>query len=189
MSDGPYRSLPMSRSWKRLAEFSENLNFGTADTCAAAIDALDKTWRANVPTAVIGGLRNVFLEKQSGLFSDQHVEEVEALSSMVDGHGVGKLLIDHAVCVLQEGGCGETGLLAAAERTLTAWGARASRQIEEHYLRKAPALLTRQVRERVEQALGTADRRALGRQLCDLGSGAARPRSLKHKGIDDGVPL
>lgn len=189
MSDGPYRSLPMSRSWKRLAEFSENENFGSVDTCAAAVNALEKTWRSDVPATVVDGLRQLFLEQQPGLFSDQRVQEIEALTPKAAGHGIGKLLVDNAVWVLQEGGSGESGLVEAAERALTACGARASRQIEEHYLRKASASLTKQVRGRVEQALGTADRRALARQLCGLAPGAAKRPPLKHKDIDDGVPL
>jgi GNAT superfamily N-acetyltransferase len=189
MSDGPYRSLPMSRSWKRLAEFSENENFAFVDTCAAAVNALEKTWRSDVPATVIEGVRKVFLEKQSTLFSDQRVEEVEALAPKAAGHGIGKLLLEHTICVMHEGGSGESGLVEATERALTAYGARTSRQIEEHYLRKASAPLTKQVSKRVEQALGNADRRALARQLCGLESGAARRPSLKHKDIDDGVPL
>lgn len=189
MSDGPYRSLPMSRSWKRLAEFAENVNFGGADMCAAAADALEKTWRKDVPDALMAGVCKVFLEPQSGLFADQRLEEIEALSRLAAGHGIGRLFIDHAAMVVQEGHSGESGLIEATQRALTACGARASRQIDEHYLRKAPATLTRQVRERVWQALSAADRRALARLLCGLEAGTARRPSLKHKDLDDGVPL
>lgn len=77
----------------------------------------------------------------------------------------------------------------AVERTLTAIGATATRQIEEHYLRKAVTPLTRQVVGRVEDALENSDKRALARRLCGLESAASRRASLKHKGIDDGVPL
>ncbi len=189
MSDGPHRSLPMSRSWKRLAEFAENENFESADTCAAAVVALERTWRAEMPPALIDGVRRVFLEKQSGLFADQRIDDAEALSSETAGYGFGKLLLEHALGVLHEGRSGEDGLEEATKRALTACGARASRSIEEHYVRKAPASLTKQVRGRIEHALGTADLRALARQLSGLEPGAANRPSLKHKDIDDGVPL
>ena len=189
MSDGPYRSLPMARCWKRLAKFSENENFGDPDIRAAAIDALGKTCRVSVPADVIDGLRNVFLGLQAGLFSDQRAEAVEALRPLASGHSVGKLLLDHAACVLREGGGGEDGLTEATERMLTAVGEAFTRQIEEHYLREAPAPRTRRVVGRAEQALAAADKRTLARQLCGLDAGTSRRSSLKHKDIDDGVPL
>lgn len=189
MSDGPYRSLPMSRCWKRLAEFSENENFGNADICAAAVKALERTCRSALPAEVMEGLRNVFLEQRAGLFADQGVESIEALRPLTAGHGIGKLLLDHATCVLHEGGGGESGLTEAAERMLTAVGASATRQIEEHYVRETATSLTRRIVGRVEQALDTADKRTLARQLCGLEPGAPTRSSLKRKDIDDGVPL
>lgn len=189
MSDGPYRSLPMSRCWKRLAEFAQNENFGHADICAAAVEALERTCRSALPAEVMEGLRGVFLAQQAGLFSERRVESVEALRPLADGHAIGKLFLDHATCVLHEGGEGENGLTEAAERTLTAVGATHTRQIEEHYVRVAATSFVRRVVGRVEQALDTADKRTLARQLCGLEPGTARRASLKHKDIDDGVPL
>lgn len=189
MSDGPYRSLPMSRCWKRLAEFSENENFGSADMCVAAVKALERTCRKGLPAEVTEGLRSVFLEQQPGLFANQRTEAVEALRPLAAGNAIGKLLLDHAASVLHEGGGGESGLTEAAVRMLTAVGASFTLQIEEHYVRDAIPTLTRQVVSRIEQALDTADKRTLARQLCGLEAVAARRVSLKHKDIDDGVPL
>ncbi|HLX26879.1 MAG TPA: hypothetical protein VKV24_00115 [Casimicrobiaceae bacterium] len=189
MSDGPYRSLPMSRCWKRLAEFSENENFGNADICAAAVEALKRTCRSALPAELTEGLRSAFVEQQARLFSDQRVESVDALRPLAAGRGIGKLLLDHATCVLNEGGEGESGLTKAAERMLTAVGASHTRQIEEHYVRQGASPLTQRVVSRVEQALDSADKRTLARQLCGLEPGVARHSPLKRKDIDDGVPL
>lgn len=189
MSDGPYRGLPMSRFWKRLAEFSENENFGRADLCAAATDALERTCRKAVPAEVTDGLRSAFLEQQAGLFADRRVDAVEALRPLAAGHALGNLLLDHAVRVLYDGVGGESGLIMAAERMLMAVGANVTRQIDEHYAREAAKLLRRQVVNRVEQALDDIDKASLARQLYRLEAGAARRPSLKHKDLDDGVPL
>lgn len=129
MSDGPYRSLPMSRDWKRLAEFSENENFDRADTCAAATNALAGTWRNEVPVVVVKGIRGVFLEQQPGLFIDAQISKMQALMEESAGYGFGRLLTDHAVAVLNEGRCGEAGLVEATRRALDAYSARAARQI------------------------------------------------------------
>ena len=76
MSDGPYRSLPMSRAWKRLAKFSENENFAGDDMCAAAVRALEETLRSDVPAQVLERLCGVFLEQLGGLFSDVRIEAI-----------------------------------------------------------------------------------------------------------------
>lgn len=189
MSDGPYRSLPMSREWKRLAEFSENENFDRADTCAAATRALESTWRNEVPVVVIKGIRDVFLERQPGLFIDAQITKMHALWEESAGYGFARLLTDHAVAVLNEGTCGEAGLVEATRRTLDAYAGRAGRHIEEHYCRKASARLTRQVRERIANAIDAADFDQLARHCAGLDRGAIRTGSFKHSEIDDGVLL
>lgn len=189
MSDGPYRSLPMSRSWKRLAEFSENENFGGDDVCAAAVRALGETLRTEVPAQVLKHLSGVFLEQQAGLFCDQRIEAIQAVRSLSAGHMIGKLLVDNAACVAEAGGFGEKGMVEVVERTLSAIGTRHARQIEEHYLRKGTVALTKRVLVRVQRAFDVADKSALARQLCGFESSTPMQSSRKYQGIDDGVPL
>lgn len=187
MSDGPYRSLPMSRGWKRLAKFAENANFDHADTAAAATHALLTTWRNEVPAAIVKGVRDVFLEREPGLFSDMRHTRIDAVVSDNAGYGLGRMLGAHASSVLSEGLTGEAGLCEATRRTLDTYTARANRQIEEHYCREASARLTRQVRERIGQAIATADLDALARQCAGLEPRARRSGVRKHAGIDEGV--
>ncbi len=190
MSDGPYRSLPMSRGWKRLAEFAENVNFDRADTSAAASHALKTTWTNEVPAIVVKGLRDVFLEKEPGLFADSRLARVEAMVADTAGYGLGRLLTAHASSVLVEGLTGEVGLTEATKRALESYAARSVRQIEEHYCRKASARLTAQIRTRISDAMGTADITTLARQCAGLEPRARRGSSIrKHVDIDEGVPL
>lgn len=190
MSDGPYRSLPMSRGWKRLAEFAENVNFDRADTCAAASHALKATWTNEVPAIVIQGLREVFFEKEPGLFSDTRLARIEAVVADAAGFGLGRLLAAHASSVLTEGLTGEAGLTEATKRALESCAARTVRQIEEHYCRKASARLTAQVRTRISDAIGSADITTLARQCAGLEPRVRLGRSVrKHVDIDAGVAL
>ncbi len=190
MSDGPYRSLPMSRGWKRLAEFAENANFDRTDTSTAASHALKTTWGNEVPAIVVKGLRDVFLEREPGLFADTRLAKIEAVVSDTAGYGLGRLLTAHASSVLAEGLTGEAGLAETTRRALESYAARAARQIEEHYCRKASARLTQQVRTRISEAIGTADIPALARQCAGLEPRARRGSSIrKHADIDEGVPL
>lgn len=187
MSDGPYRSLPMSRGWKRLAKLAENANFDRADTCAAATHALATTWRNEVPAAIVKGIREVF--REPGLFSDIGLARIDAVVSENAGYGLGRTLGAHASSVLTEGLTGEAALAEATRRTLESYGARATRHVEEHYCRKASAKLTQQVRERIGQAIGTADLNTLARQCAGLEPRARRSGVRKHVGIEEGVPL
>ncbi|HQC97285.1 MAG TPA: hypothetical protein PK306_16405 [Aquabacterium sp.] len=190
MSDGPYRSLPMSRGWKRLAEYAENANFDSADTCAAASHALETTWRNEVPAVVVNGLRDVFLDREPGLFPDARLAKIDAVAVAAAGYGLGRQLAAHASSVLAEGLTGEAGLAEATKRALDAYAARAARQIEEHYCRKASTKLTQQVRNRISSAIGAADFDTLARQCSGLEPRAMRRGGVrKHVDIDDGVPL
>lgn|GEM_PF-928373 len=190
MSDGPYKSLPMSRGWKRLAEFAENVNFDRTDTSAAASHALKTTWTNEVPAIVVKGLRDVFIEKEPGLFVDTRLARVEAVVADTAGYGLGRLLTAHALSVLAEGLTGEAGLTEAAKRALESYGARSVRQIEEHYCRKASARLTAQVRTRISAAIGSADIVTIARQCAGLEPRAHRGSNVrKHVDIDAGVAL
>jgi len=189
MSDGPFRSLPMSRGWKRLAKFAENANFDRADTRAAATHALATTWRNEVPAAIVKGIRDVFLEREPGLFSDMRLARIDAVVSDNAGYGLGRMLGAHASSVLTEGLTGEAGLAEATRRTIDTCIARATRQIEENYYREASAHLTQQVRERIAQAISTADLNTLTRQCAGLEPRARRSSVRKHADIDEGVPL
>lgn len=179
----------MARSWKRVAELAENENFECHDISVALLNALERTWRAEVPMAVVDGVRSAFLAKQSDLFPEQRVAPVKELLPEAAGHGFGRLLIDHAIGILHARGSGEIGLADATERALGAYGARAARQIDEHFHRKASHFLTTRVLARVEEALRVADLGTLARKLSGLAPRTAKHPSIKRRGIDDGVPL
>ena len=189
MSDGPYRSLPMSRKWKRLAQFAENQNFEPSDICNAAIAALANDWGGDVPFAVIDGIRGVLLEPQGGLFPERRIDQLEAMRRMTAGHGFARLLIDCTGAVVTAGGAGESALIEATSRALLARASRGFRQVEEHYYRKATDGLARSVRTRLEVGIPNDRIDALARELLNITSVPAQRRSMKRQDLDDGVPL
>ncbi len=189
MSDGPHRSLPMSRRWKRLAEFAENENFDPADISKAALRALAEDWHDGVPAPMMDGVRGVFLPQQAGLFPEQRIEPLEALEQMTAGHGLARLFVDCATASLNAGVTGEAALVDSLTNALVARAARGARQIEEHYCREATTALAKNVRARLEEGIRGVEFRGLARELLKLTPGTAERRSLKHQGLDDGVPL
>lgn len=190
MSDGPYKSLPMSRSWMRLAECAENENFDEEDTRAAVNHALATTWRNDVPDEVVQGVSGVFLEREPELFIEARIARIEAVVDAAAGSGLGRLFVAYASMVLAEGLTGPAALEETAKRALMASAASHARQIEEHYCRKASSRLTSQVSNRIRHSISTADMCSLARRCCGLErrsrKSSARP---KHTGIEDGVAL
>ena len=189
MSDGPYKSLPMSRAWKRIAEFAQNVNFEPADIAEGARLALMRDWRSNVPVFLIAGVREVFCGSQSTLFPEQRVEQLRAMDAQTRNQAFARLFLDCAVHRMECGDTGEAGLVLAAADALLGRGARGVRQVEEHYFRKSTAALAKSVRSRLEQAVTSAGLDRCARILLKLTPGPSRPSSMKHRGLEEGVPL
>lgn len=188
MSDGPYKSLPMSRAWKRMAEFAQNDNFEPAQIAGVATDALSRDWRANVPGDLIEAVRNIFCGAQSSLFNEQGAEQLRAMSTQTGNRTFAQLFLDCAALRMENEHTGEDGFVKAASDALLARGARGVRQVEEHYFRKASNSLAKSVRNRLEQGVASADIDACARHLLKV-SPTTRTPSLKRQGLDEGVPI
>lgn len=188
MSDGPYRSLPMPPGWRRFAEFAENRNFDPVDVCNAAVGALEEDWRLHVPPSVVEGIRKAFLDPQADLFADQRGRSLEELVPQTAGHGLGRLLLDHAVAKVRTGAVGEDALAEVGESALLTRGSRGIRQVEEHYCREGAGAQAKDVRGRLEDGCRAAPLNSLARELLQIGPRLPRA-SLKHDDLDDGVAL
>lgn len=189
MSDGPYKSLAMSRAWKRLAEFAQNDNFEPGHIAEAASRALMRDWRANVPAGLIAAVRKVFCGSQSTLFNEQLAEQLRAMGEQTGNRAFARLFLDCAVLRTESGQTGEVGFVQAAADSLLARGARGVRQVEEHYLRKSSASTAKSVRGRLEHGVTSADLASCARVLLKVSPSPTRRPSLRHQGIDEGVPL
>jgi hypothetical protein len=189
MSDGPYKSLPMSRAWKRLAEFVQNPSFEPGDIKEAARHALMRDWRANVPVGLIAAIREVFCGSQATLFAEQRVEQLRAMETQTRNQALARLFLDCAVLRMESGDTGEAGFVQAAADALMGRGARGVRHVEEHYFRKSTADLAKSIRRRLEQGVISADLDGCARILLKLTPGPSRRSSMKHRGLDEGVPL
>lgn len=188
MSDGPYRSLPMSTAWRRLAEFCENQNFEPADIRDVAIKALESDWRDGVPEQVLDDIRSLFLDPQGDLFAQQRIDRLEALRRSTAGHGIARLFLDCAAASFGNGGSGVEALAEVGTNTLLTRASRGMRQVEEHYFRSATTALATSVRSRLEEACRTAPVESLARDLLKVGPRVQR-ESSKHFDLDDGVSL
>ncbi len=186
MSDGPHRSLPMSRGWRKVAEYAGNETFASNDVRDALVTAIEQDWRKNISPGLIGSMQDVL--GGATLFSEDRIQTLEDLRQSVAGCAMGHVLIDHMVYAVSEGKSGETALQEAVICTATDWSARCARQVEEHYLRKSSTENAANVRSRIEEAMQKAPFTAMVSRLLNAESGPAL-RLVKHDGLDDEVPL
>lgn len=186
MSDGPHRSLPMRPAWKKVAEYADNEAFAAEDVCDAVVDAVEKDWRKDISAGLVASIRDVL--GGTTLFSEDTIQSLEDLRQTTSGSAMGNALLDHLTCAIGEGRSGQAALEEAMTNTSIDQSARCARQVEEHYLRKSSIENTQSVRQRVEEAIQSADFRSLAGQILDPELKSVR-RIKKHDGLDDGVKL
>ena len=70
MSDGPHRSLPMRKGWKRVAQSADNPAFGTDEIRDAILPALEEDCRGEISPEFLSGLRSVCADQEASLFKN-----------------------------------------------------------------------------------------------------------------------
>ena len=189
MSDGPHKSLQMSRKWKRVAERIYNEAYSPEEARDALMVSVKEDWRQQIPESFVNEVQNVLSDGQSDLFCDQNVQKLELLRAEVAGCPVAGGFLDYVVQAVAKGFSGEDALLESACQVITDLTARGARQVEEHYRRESPRNGVTDVRQRTEEAIGRLDTTTTARQFLGIDK-SERPRSpTKQTGLDDGVPL
>ena len=189
MSDGPYKSLPMSRKWKQVAERIHNEAYSPEQVCDALSTALAEDWRRQIPESLVNKVQIVLSNGQTDLFCDQNIQELEALRGEVSGCPLASVFLDYVTQAVAKGTSGEDALLGSTCQAITELAARDLRQVEEHYYREPSLNGVTDVRHRAQEAIGKLDTVAIAHQFLGIGK-SQHPRTLaKHTGLDDGVPL
>lgn len=190
MSDGPHRSLPMRRAYKKVAQVAYNENFDVQEVVALLAHALVGDVRKDVPFTALAVLQGRFQEGEQDLFPGQGEIDLSNARRLVDGSPMGALVLDCANAELSAGNVGQKGLFTALEAAFRDRALRAARQIEEHYERHPEASKPRTVRmrQRLDQAITKLDTSNMARQA--LGDKSVPlAKAARHQGLDEGVPL
>jgi len=187
MSDGPHRSLPMRRAWKRVAERAANLAFTPEEVSAAMMPALEQDCRSEVTPQFIRQIRATLEERDSSLFKDI-TPQIDVLRSRA-GCGMESAILDNVSAITRNDAMAIEVLLDAFESVISDRAARCARQVEEHYLRKSNVPRAAEVRSRLEESIAKTNCGAIAEGILELGQSRRPQPALKQHGLDDGVTL
>jgi hypothetical protein len=189
MSDGPHKSLLMRRGWKKFAERADKAAFEPEQISEAAIPALECDWQEDVSPFLPALRAIVGDDRQLTLFGSTNTAALEALERLSPGNSLGRTFVGGVARAIAAGQIGEQAVLASAANALLDRGARAIRQVEEHYLRRAGEATALKIRARMEEGISRAPIEALARRVLGIDPLTAAQRLPKPRGLDDGVVL
>lgn len=187
MSDGPHRSLPMGRRWKKLAECLDNPSFSTEDLRERCDAALLGEFAREVPDLMMAGLRNILCESEQGALFAPTGGEIENLRLLSDGSPVGGLLLDCAIHAVNSGHIGEAAFSAACSDTASELLERHSRGMAEHYQREAGAKRAAHFQSRLDSLHDGNSMANLTSRITQGGRAMVIRPPTRHTGLEDGV--
>lgn len=194
MSDGPYKSLPMSKSWKDVAQRAHKASFLDEEREQSMCVALRKDVLRNVGKDYINAIGNILVDQQGNLFGDQAATEIDNITSQYSQSPLRDTMSANIQAALHSGESGEDALVEGVNLTLQDYGRGCNRQIEEHYKRDARThserIKTVSVRDIMARTLTSSAVRNLGQEIVEYVRGNAfQTRLVKASGIEDGPRL
>lgn len=192
MSDGPYKSLPMSKSWKDVAERAHKASFSDEEREQSMCVALRKDVLRNVGQDYINAIGNILVDQQQGnLLADQAATEIDNITSQFSQSPLRDTMSANIQAALHSGKSGEDALVEGINLTLQDYGRGCARQVEEHYKRDARTYSEREktvsVREIMARTLSSPAVGNLGQEIVGFVRGdALQTRLVKSSGLEDG---
>jgi hypothetical protein len=189
MSDGPHRSLPMRKGWKRVVERADRDASTEEDIVDALPEALYEDCRSEMPREMLRDLENLLTpSQQTSLLDDDLSTAVTSLRRLVAGYPLAQLFLDCAADAAGQSKKSDIQLINILARTLEDRALRGARQAEEHYKKRTSALRASSIRARLEQAISRISFVDIATNIL-RGQSAPSKAIKQHGGLDDGVRL
>ena len=189
MSDGPHRSLPLRRAWKKVCEIADGRAHALEEVVEKIPAAFAADAKGEIGEGLLKSLRRILTAEQPQLIDDSP-QQVAALRS----HAASVMEIDLVDAVgdaLREGKRGAEAFQSGAEAVFEERGEAVTRSLVEHYLRRSPQERAAHVEQRVTEALKQARDR-----VRDVATGLvtgvmkrALPKTVDRSGLEDGPAL
>ncbi|WDF72303.1 hypothetical protein [Novosphingobium sp. KACC 22771] len=187
MSDGPHRSLPMGRRWKKLAQCIDNALFSNDEVQDRRDSAILGEFSREVPDSLIAGLRDILCSSDQGSLFTPSGDEIENLRIQANGSSICNLLLDCAIDAVDFGQTGEAALAAAFSETANEILDRHARGMAEHYQRETGAKRASHFQSRMGSIQEGRSMEGLVNRLVQGRRAMAIRAPTRHTGLDDGV--
>lgn len=189
MSDGPHRSLPLRRAWKKVCEIADGRAHALEEVVEKIPAALAADAQGEIGEGLLKSLRRILMAEQPQLIDDAP-QQVAALRSQA-ASVMEVDLVEAVSDALRDGMRGADAFQSGAEAVFEGRGEAVTRSVVEHYLRRTPQERAAHVEQRVTEAL----KQASGR-IRDLATGLvtgvmkrALPKAVDRSGLEDGPAL
>jgi hypothetical protein len=188
MSDGPWKALKMSRSWRRVAR-SVEMATSSSDEIAGNIRQALVDGLREISPKMLAALRKAFEDGQQPRLPFNDRDKFAELRSLADGSPLGALLASYAAMVAGEGLQGADALREIVMRTVMERAAYGAMQVEEHYHRASDDHRTSNIRDLIETSAGLIDFIKLANQILGIDPKPLKRSDEKFTGLDDGPRL
>lgn len=194
MSDGPYKSLPMRKAWRDVAERAQKEAFSLEERTDGMCAALHDDFKRDVGKAALKAISSILVETEQGsLFADQAGAELEAIRNSQRSTGFRDSIIEHTQVALHQGFTGEAALIEGLNRAGIDQARANNRAVEEHYHRDTPtskgAEMAANVRANLDATLQTDRVRAFGVEVIQLLRGESVSTKLEKDSDLDAGPV
>lgn len=192
MSDGPYKSLPMRKSWKDASERAHKQSFSEEERAESMCVALKSDFMRDAGRDYFQALGNVLVSQEQGnLLADQVMTEIENINNKFSQSPLRDNITEHIHAALHSGLQGEAALVEGVNRAVKDHGQGCIRQVEEHYKRDAKNFREHQkadsVRNILQRTLASEAISTVGNEIIDFIRGEAiQTRLVKASGLEDG---
>ena len=191
MSDGPYRSLQMSRHWKKACEVAQNQAHDAEDLRERTRVALLRDVVENIGTTTLDMIAKILGASAGATGSLDPIGDLEGLRTNLPLPTLNERLIEHAMGAYEGGYRGKDALEQGLQRAVCEHSEARQRQVEEHYRCNEASVAgrdrTRRVRDALREVGGattvrTVVRQAIDRMNGELGQLAPRRRDALSDG-------
>lgn len=176
MSDGPYKSLPMRKAWRNVAELAHKEAFTPEERADAMCVALHDDIKRDVGKDALEAIGEILLDSEQGnLLASQASAELEAIRFCTRSSAFLECIIEQIQVVLHRGKSGEVALREGLERAAIDHAKSNNRSVEEHYYRDTPtkkgAEKALSVRDNLDATLKTDRVRSFASEVIQLMQG------------------
>ena len=188
MTDGPHKSLPLKRPWKKVAECAWN-PVTSSDQIAEHISYALFT---DIDRLTIDLVVKELCSISDSLFGDNPGDLISCLDSLrfhCPGSPSGQLLIDSAIEQVASGFTGDIACRVSLTTMLEETAKSNYRATEEHWLRQMRSENAMAMRDRMSSANSKVNFEEIASRLLTPGAKARGAIPARKSGLDEGVPL